>query len=1121
MIKYIRNIIFLSLFLTLQNIFSQQYYFKNYTGEDGLSQHSANVIIQDSDGYLWVGTQNGLNRFNGRKFQIFSIEDGLENDYINDIAQDSSGTIWIATNNGVSRWDDPGFTNFNDLAGLANENVLKLIVDMNGFLWCSTLSGLYRKNENTFKKYSFQDRIPETRINNLFFDNNDNLWIATSNGLYVNNNNLFSDSLISPADMLNVLSIVQDNSNRFWLGLKNQIRVYKNGHLIRTFEKDDHINGPVNHLFISDNDIVWAATNYGVVMINGEKTDLIYEKQGLPLNTVLTVTEDNDKVIWLGGYGGVTKFQSRAFVNFNTRDGLGANQIRPIARRKGGKLWVGTTGGLNSFDGEEWKLFTEQDGLLNSKVNCLFLDPSNILWIGTENGLNYYDGTKLRVAHDISLREPIRYLDQYMDNIIIVCQDAVYSYNRFSNDLDKIEVPGNSLINARTLGDRKGNLWISGTAGLSVFNGITWKTYTVKEGLATNYPYFICEDFYGAIWFGYHSSHGLTRFKNGNFKTYVTKDGLTSNAVYSLGTDFDNNLWIGTARGVDKFDGNNFKNYNTSDGYASYESNSGGFFLDYDSTIWFGTGNGLSHYYPSFDIDNKSPPVIKINYTQLGDSVYTRNSSIQVKHDQKDFYAFIECLTYINEERIEFKYRLLGYSDRWKKFKDRVIQVSNLPPGTYTLEVKAKKYLGNWSKPERTKFIIEPPYWKTWWFRVLSFLLISTILFGIYNQRVRSIKRQNEKLELQVKERTKEVIKGKRETDNILNNVEEGLFLINPDYSIGTHYSKSLESILEKNNIACENFVATIQENIHKEDASTIMDFLDIMFMDDVEEEMTSTLSPLSKIKFHFPRQNSNEAINKFLSFKFKRIQNEAGNTEELISTVSDITNQIHLEKQLAETEEHQKKQMDWLFSILHVEPEMLSDFIDGVKRELATIDMSLSIPDDEIDISSTLQILYRSMHMIKGNAALLDLHFFVKEAHEFEDLISKIQKKQELVVSDLSPLHEKRNTMMEVLNEVNALIEKIGNLTNNFRPKKNLTNDQLIDSINKMVYSFSIESGKKVSFEYSKFDSKQIPPNYRIFIKEVLIQFVKTHLLMDLRIMMSKRHMENRLMEKLKYHLA
>ena len=361
---------------------------------------------------------------------------------------------------------------------------------------------------------------------------------------------------------------------------------------------------------------------------------------------------------------------------------------------------------------------------------------------------------------------------------------------------------------------------------------------------------------------------------------------------------------------------------------------------------------------------------------------------------------------------------------------------------------------------------------------------------GLYNQAQQEINERKRTQSELLKSRDSLTL-AKKETDNILNNVAEGLFLINNRFKIGSQYSKALEDIFEQKDLGELDILSYIEEKVQPKIFENIKQFMELMFDESVHEETINELNPLSEIELTFRNNKSMVTDTKFLSFKFKRIFKHK-KVNELIATVVNITDQIILQKKLIESESKSKKQMEWLFSILHVDPQLLKDFIDSVQKEIESIEYFMKQGDQGQGYHQILENIYRSVHLIKGNASLLDLKFFVNSTHEYEDKIAELKEKDQLSGKDFVPLILKLGDLRKNLNEINSLINRIGKFHSNFRPKRSYENKMLINSIDNLIINLSKDLGTEVRFVHDDFDGESIPYEYRILTKDILIQMVR-----------------------------
>ncbi|RMF56469.1 MAG: response regulator, partial [Calditrichaeota bacterium] len=766
-------LLFLGFLLLSALGYSQQYVFHNYTGDDGLSQLVVLSVFQDSDGYLWVGTEAGLNRFDGRQFEVYTIRHGLTDDHIYTIAQDSKKRIWLGTNGGLSSFDGIKFVNYSEKDGLPDRHVRDIVVDSMDNVWFGTHKGLVKWDGKDFHSYDSLQGVPQTLILNLTIGPQGRLWIASAQGVFYQEANHFKRYHFPELNNPRVDQIVFDNEGRIWLLTRSYLYAYRDSTLIAKFSgREDFKSRMITAVTISRDSSVWVGTEDGVCIIEGAHIQRITRRNGLPFKIVSTILQDREGIIWIGGFGGIAKFSGRAFVNYFSKDGLPCSNVRPIVRDNNGYLWVGTIDGLARFDGKSWKQYHEEDGLNDGYIYFLYYDNNGILWIGNREGLNYYDGQRFYDVPEVSSYGNIIHMiiDAEGKKWIAVDNEVL---KETETGYQEVTVPGQKFTNSRLLKDSKNRIWISGDGGLSMLDGTTWRTFTPEDGLAGPDPYYLCEDLNGNIWFGYHSSRGVTRYDGTSFRTFTGEDGLYNDAVYSLGVDRHNNLWIGTARGLDRFDGEKFVHYGTYEGYASHESNSGGFFEDWDGTIWFATANGLSHYFPQYDYITPSPPQIQLSNVSFSNYAVNLDSLSSIPYPHDDLKAKVAILSYINPHHISVRYRLAGYDPDWHILEGEEIYYPNLPPGDYTLEVQARKYQYPWSESLQKKFSILPPFWLTPWFMVLGMVFLIAVFTFIVKYRTYKIEKQNLLLENLVKERTAELRTQKQQLEETLTTLQE------------------------------------------------------------------------------------------------------------------------------------------------------------------------------------------------------------------------------------------------------------------------------------------------------------------------------------------------------------
>jgi PAS domain S-box-containing protein len=332
----------------------------------------------------------------------------------------------------------------------------------------------------------------------------------------------------------------------------------------------------------------------------------------------------------------------------------------------------------------------------------------------------------------------------------------------------------------------------------------------------------------------------------------------------------------------------------------------------------------------------------------------------------------------------------------------------------------------------------------------------------------------------------------KKETDNILANVQEGLFLITRDLIIGSQYSKSLETILDQRNLAKLSILDLLKDKIKEKDLECLKEYLEAMFDHQIHELELEDLNPINQVKIKYKDGKTDKLLHKHLTFRFKRITGSNDQVYQLISTVNDVTNEVHLTEKLEKSEAYKKRQMDLMFSIMHVEPELLREFMEGSEKELESIAGLLKTQDNVDEYLPVLDKIYRSVHMIKGNASLLDISYFAERAHEYEEKIEEIKNLEQIKNTDFISLVFKLDDMQNLLIEMKNLIAQFGQIQEMFRPKRSHESKVLITSLQNFVKMTARDLNKNVNLIHHNFDSSKIPFKYRILIKEILIQLIR-----------------------------
>ncbi len=714
--------------------------------ENGLPQNTVQAIVQTHDGYLWIGTQEGLARFDGLNFAVFDKEStpAFKSNDIRFLHEDKQGRLWISTSYGLVCRHNDQFNSFTVNEGLPDNSVGPLAEDTNGNMWIGTPAGLARVDNNGFKVFTTQHGLSSNVIQTLCARANGTLLVGTSAGVQSLSGERFSD-WTTPFDgpAANITAIAEEKNGHLWYGTLDGL-----------FGDEAAIalpNTRISALLVDHEGALWIATAGGLARLRNGKVESFASANGLSSNLVLSLFEDREGSIWLGTEaGGLNLLKSKKFNTYTTRDGLPNDLVKAIYQDPHGGIWIGSNGGgLTLFKNGKFTTWTTRDGLSSDVVLSLAGDTSGTIWIGTPDGLNRF-------------------------------RDGKFQTYTFAEGLS------NDLVRSVFV-DHNGVLWVGTRDGLNSFRDEQFTIYTTHDGLANNFIGAIYEDSKGNLWVG--TLGGLNKIKDGKFQTFTTKDGLSSNTVISLYEDASGNLWIGTnGGGLNRLRGDKFVSFNAvtadviyriledkqqnlwcssnkgifrvnknelaapvfygpADGTLTRECSGGGHPAGWktsDGRMWFATIKGLAVIDPENIPLNTSPPPIAIEQLFIDNQSVplTQKLTLSPGASRLDFYY--TALSFIAPENVRFKYKLEGFDNDWiDSGARRVASYTNLRPGNYKFRVIAANNDGVWNETgAAVEFYLQPRFYQTYWFYLVCVLLLAVAAWQLYRLRVRRMATQ-------------------------------------------------------------------------------------------------------------------------------------------------------------------------------------------------------------------------------------------------------------------------------------------------------------------------------------------------------------------------------------------
>ena len=829
--KYIIYMLLLIILLITTNIVYVSAYnninFKNITSEDGLSQGTVETIIQDDQGYIWLGTNDGLCRYNGYEFKIYKhdeeLENSITNNYIVDIKQDNSGNIWVGTANGLSKIDTKTdlITNYNmndEEKSLSHYNIGDILITKSGDVLVGTSDGLniYNEKKDEFYRIFNKDSdLSSQFIRSLAEDENQNIWVATNNGIdkidIKNNKNIISFKTgdgkfdISEND---IYVVRYDPKGYIWAGaLKEGLnRIDINTNEVKQYKNDyrDEKSLPGNYvkdILRDSSGNLWVGTDNGLAKYNEQTENFatyknkIYDKTSLVNDEVFSIQEDESGLIWVGTYAGISMFDPNTNIEHYKKDpfdenSISDNSIHGIYEDKDGLLWVGTNSkGVNVINRKNYNVkhlnktskdYPISDDNINDVVGI-----DNKIFIATKNGLNEVD-KDLKTINIYNTEDGIcnnnitALFADSKKNVWIGTANGISVLNTNTNEIiDITDILTNHNIEDQYIKviyeDSKGNYWV----GCFIDGGLvkidpnkrTIENYRNKKedktSISSNNIRSIVEDKNGNIYIG--TSYGLNKLNESNntFERYLEKDGLSNNTVYGLLVDDNNNLWASTNLGISKLDTNTmtFETFNIIDGFQGNEFNGRAYYKNKSGELFFGGINGLNIFRPNDINRSRYVPTVIFDEFKVNGKVYKDINNQEFKYNENTINISVFISNYKNTKNIQYMYKLEGVSDSWDISRSNNINYSDLAPGTYTLKIKARSYSGKVSDESAVKFIIKLPIWKSK-AAILIYLIIITIV--IY-RTINSVKR----LDNLVKNKTLQLTKEMEKNDKLLKKVIE------------------------------------------------------------------------------------------------------------------------------------------------------------------------------------------------------------------------------------------------------------------------------------------------------------------------------------------------------------
>jgi diguanylate cyclase (GGDEF)-like protein len=746
--------------------------FRSYGADSGLGNLAIRRIVQDSAGFIWVGTEDGLYRYDGDRFARNDSTKGLPSTWITDLLATPDGNLWTCTPQGLAFRDGDQFKTIQtESSGLPAGSCNALARDSRGAIWVARNDGLYFQRNGQFHKVpdfpagsvSAVVSLPEPS-NSVF---------AAGKGIVVR----LSDYRIrgrypvragstDPID-----SLAADNAGGIWAQSARKLFHLKPG----SVEFQDESNGiPTissrGVLCTDRSGRLWVPTDEGMSCRTGETWQHFGPKDGLPRDWTRFVFEDREGSFWLGCLG-VHRLIGRGYwTSWTHEQGLPSDTIWDIYRSRRGDLWVATDKGLCLAASNEWRVLP---GTEKTVVRQVHEDSRGRIWMGlVPAAILRYDPATNQLARygSASGVAGIRVLSLEEDDAgqLWAATDGagLLRYRSDKDDFVREEVPEGSENETfrYLLRDKQNRLWATGEHGLLLRSRSTWRRFGRKDGLLQDHVSYIAEMASGQFWLSYFEPLGIDRFslEKGNLKKSAhlgEENGLSSEKVYSLGEDLNGNLWIGTGKGLDICSSERILHFSKADGVAGDDIDAMAFFVESNGSVFVGTSSGLSMYRSEGDAEAVQSPMPVFLSASISDRPLNPGDGKIPKFPRQCNTLKVEfaVLSFLHESQIEYGIRLNGLETEWHNSRFREARYPGLAPGAYIYEVRSRIGSGPWSRPASIAFEIQPPWWRTWPAIAAWLILIASAAFVGFRWRWEHLQKRTRQLESLVSARTIEL----------------------------------------------------------------------------------------------------------------------------------------------------------------------------------------------------------------------------------------------------------------------------------------------------------------------------------------------------------------------------